>query len=113
MKDDSGIVQLWTISPNGGAPAQLTRNPWSIASAFTWSPDSAFIAHVVDSSVAITDTRSGKTIRLTPRSDETSAPRPEACVFSPDGRKIAFVRRLRAGDQYHNQVCVLLLAASR
>ncbi len=28
MKDDAGIVQLWTVSPNGGPPGQLTRNPW-------------------------------------------------------------------------------------
>ena len=112
LKDDGGIVQLWTVSPNGGKPAQVTRNPWSIASAFTWRPDGRSIAHVMDNSVALTDTSSGRTIRLTPRSDETSAPRPEACVFSPDGRKIAFLRRVRAGRQYHNQVCILLLAAS-
>ena len=28
MKDEDGLVQLWTVSPNGGAPAQVTRNPW-------------------------------------------------------------------------------------
>ena len=32
MKDDKGIVQLWTVSPNGGAPIQLTGNPSPIAS---------------------------------------------------------------------------------
>jgi hypothetical protein len=107
MKDDSGIVQLWTVSPIGGAPVQLTRNPWPISSAFSWSPDGHHIAHVMDNSVAMTDARRGETRRLTARSDDASAPRPEACVFSPDGRHIACVRRLPTDGRLHNQIFVL------
>src|SRR5205807_9012031 len=106
MKDDDGIAQLWTISPNGGTPAQLTRNPWPIASAFSWSLDGARIAHLMDNSVCITDTRTGKTTRMTERSEDASAPRPEACVFSPDGRKIAYIRRVPDAGQSFNQVFV-------
>jgi hypothetical protein len=109
MQDDTGIVQLWTVSPNGGAPLQLTRNPWPIASAFTWSPDGRRIAHVMDQSVAVTDAQSGATRRLTPRSQDALAPRPEACVFSPDNRKIAYVRRVPTGSAAQNQVFVLTL----
>ena len=109
MKDRAGVVQLWTVSPNGGAPRQLTHNAASIASAFTWRPDGRFIAHVMDNSVCMTDTICGHTTRLTPRSDDATAPRPEACVFSPDGRKIAFVRRMPAGKRACNQICVVLL----
>ncbi|HLA50576.1 MAG TPA: DUF3748 domain-containing protein, partial [Thermodesulfovibrionia bacterium] len=65
MKDKDGIVQLWTISPNGGEPLQITHNSWSIASAFTWSPDGSYIAHVMDNSVAMTEVATGKTFRLT------------------------------------------------
>lgn len=107
MKDDSGIAQLWTISPNGGQPSPLTRNPHPIASAFTWSPDGGHIAHVMDNSVCITATGNGATTRLTPRSDEATAPRPEACVFSPDGSKIAFIRRIPSPDAPANQICVV------
>jgi len=109
MKDDAGVVQLWTVSPNGGPPRQLTRNPWPVASAFHWSPDGRWLAHVMDNSVCVTDAQTGATVRLTPRSDDASAPRPEACVFSPDGRKIAFVRRLRGVDGTFNQVHVVFL----
>lgn len=109
MKDDAGIVQLWTVSPNGGTPAQLTRNEYPIASAITWSPDGQHIAHVMDNSVCVTDANTGATMRLTPRNDDASAPRPEACVFSPDGRKIAFVRRLPSPIQECNQVFVVEL----
>ena len=107
MKDDAGVVQLWTVSPNGGPPRQLTANPWPIASAFTWSPDGRWIAHVMDNSVCVTDAGSGKTTRLTPRTDDASAPRPEACVFSPDGRSIAFMCRLPSPVEPANQVCVV------
>src|SRR6185369_5777205 len=89
MKDDIGVVQLWTISPSGGEPAQLTRNPQSIASAFSWSPDGRHIAHIMDASVCTTEVATGQTVRLTERAAEENAPRAEACVFSPDGKKIA------------------------
>ena len=107
MRDDSGIVQLWTISPNGGPPIQLTRNAQDIASAFTWSPDGKFIAHVMDSSVCVTDTASGKTTRLTPRRDDLGAPRPEACVFSPNGEEISYVRRVPEEGRLFNQIFIV------
>ena len=37
-KDPQGIVQLFTITPNGGDPRQITNNQHSISSAFTWHP---------------------------------------------------------------------------
>ena len=107
MKDDAGVVQLWTVSPNGGPVRQVTTNPWPIASTFTWSPDGRQIAHVMDNSVCVTDATSGKTLRLTPRTDDASAPRPEACVFSPDGRSVAFMRRLPSPRELANQICVV------
>jgi Tol biopolymer transport system component len=106
MKDYAGVVQLWTVSPNGGAPRQLTRNPHAVASAFTWSPDGRRIAHVMDNSVCVTDARTGETRRVTARSDDRRAPRPEACVYSPDGRRIAFVRRVQEAGQWFNQIFI-------
>ncbi len=109
MKDDAGVAQLWTVSPNRGAPVQITHNPWPIASAFTWSPDGIHIAHAMDNSVCVTDTVSGETKRLTPRSEDALAPRPEACVFSPDGTRIAYVRPVPSEDGRFNQVFVARL----
>lgn len=106
-RDDAGIVQLWTASPNGGAPKQITHNPWSIASAFSWNPGGTGIAHVTDNSVCITEISSGKTVRLTSRSNDADAPRPEACVFSPDGKHIAYVRHLTANGETSNQIFIV------
>ena len=107
MKDDAGVVQLWTVSPNGGPPTQITHNPWNIASTFTWGPDGKLVAHVMDNSVCVTDIASGQTRRLTARTDDVSAPRPEACVFSPDGKRVAYLRRLPEGGQSANQIFVV------
>ncbi|MBN2296224.1 MAG: DUF3748 domain-containing protein [Pirellulales bacterium] len=106
MKDDEGVVQIWTVSPNGGEPVQLTHNQHDISSAFTWSPDGRWIAHVMDNSVCVTDTASGKTVRLTNKTDDRHAPRPEACVFSPDGKLIAYVRPVMISGQAWNQISV-------
>lgn len=106
MKDEDGVVQLWTVSPNGGAPVCVTKNPWPIASTFTWSPDGRHIAHVMDNRVCLTEVVSGQTIRLTERFADAEAPRPEACVISPDGHKVAYVRRVAAGDGVFNQIFI-------
>ncbi|HOX37667.1 MAG TPA: DUF3748 domain-containing protein [Candidatus Brocadiia bacterium] len=105
MKDDDGAAQIWTVSPNGGSPVQLTRNKWSVSSAFTWSPDGQSITYAMDNSVFITDAATGRSRRLTSRFGDGEAPRPEACVFSPDGRRIAYLRRV--GNPPFNQVFVV------
>ena len=109
MRDDAGIAQLWTVSPNGGAPEQVTHNPWSVASTFSWSPDGRHIACAMDNSIFVIDAQSGASTRLTPRSPDDLAPRPEACVFSPDGRAIAYVRRLPLDEGVFNQVFSVFL----
>ncbi|HXG48496.1 MAG TPA: DUF3748 domain-containing protein [Methylomirabilota bacterium] len=106
MKDDDGIVQFWTVSPQGGPPEQITRNPWPVASSFSWSPDGRHVAFVMDNSVCVAEVATGRTRRLTPRSDDASAPRPEACVFAPDGRQVAYVRRVPTGEACFNQIFI-------
>lgn len=106
MKDDAGVVQLWTVSPNGGAPRQVTHNPTDIASAFTWSPDGRSIAHVMDGSVCVTDIATGHTQRLTPPRSGDS-PSPLACVFSPDGRAIAYTRGVVNDGKVDQQIFVV------
>jgi dipeptidyl aminopeptidase/acylaminoacyl peptidase len=102
---DDGVVQIFTVSPTGGGPTQLTHGTPGIASSFTWSPDGRWIACVADGSVCRVDTSDGSLDRLTPPLRDDSTPRPEACVFSPEGTRIACVRRVpdQAG-QVHNQI---------
>ena len=106
MKDEAGVGQLWTVSPRGGAPRQVTRNAVDIGSAFTWSPDGRTVAHVMDGGVGVTEMASGSTRRLT---DAVAGPAlPLACVFSPDGHQIAFMRSVASGDGSFTQIFVVV-----
>jgi len=119
MRDDRGIAQLFTVSPNGDGLVSVTRDEWSVASSFSWSPDGRQIAYVADGSIFVVDTTSGMSTRLTD-CDVACPPRPEACVFSPDGRRIAFMRSLagrstQRGDAaapVYNQIFVVDAPAS-
>jgi hypothetical protein len=46
----------------------------------------------------------GKSVRLTAKTGTPYPLRPEACVFSPDGRRIAYVREVEGGEGRFNQV---------
>jgi len=108
MKDDAGMAQLWTVSPLGGPPVQLSRNPYPVGSAFTWSPDGRHLAHSMDGSVCLTEVEGGTTQRLTvPTGDPAYGPRPLACVFSPDGRRIAYLKPVRGASGLCNQIFVV------
>ncbi len=108
MMDDEGIVQLWTVSPNGGPPRQVSDNPHGIASAFTWNPAGTAVAHVMDGSVCVTHIATGRTHRLTPRSAEPAdGPRSLACVFSPDGARVAYTRSVAGPAGRFDQIFVV------
>ena len=92
MKDDDGIVHIWTISPHGGDPIQVSHNRWSVQSAFSWSPDGRFIAYAADNSIMVTQVDNGHSVRVTRRFPDSEAPTHLACVFAPDGHRIAYMR---------------------
>ena len=105
MRDDAGVVQIFTVNPAGGESRQLTHDALGIASAFSWSPDGRHLACVIDGSVCLVAADGGAVTRLTPPVCDGSAPRPEACVISPDGRRIAYVRHIAGSDgQAWNQI---------
>ena len=110
MKDDGGIVQIWTVSPTSGNVEQITHNGWDIASSFTWNPNGQSIAHVMDNSIFLSDVATGHGRRLTPRRSDRTSPRPEACVFSPDGAKIAFMQRETISGIESNHILVAFLS---
>ncbi len=91
MQDDDGIVQVWTVSPDGGELRQISHAVTGIQSALSWSPDGRSLALVCDNSVMQLDVESGEMHRLTQRTGV--APCADAVVFSPDGKKVAFMRQ--------------------
>jgi hypothetical protein len=105
MPDRNGTVQLWRVPFAGGDVQKLTDNRTPVTSAFSWHPDGEYLAYVTDGRVAVTRVRDGRTVFLTTACGNGEfPPRPEACVFAPDGAWIAFVRPVRDSVGVHNQV---------
>lgn len=107
LKDDAGLPQIWTVSPNGGEPKQLTKLDAGVSSAISWNRDGTRIACASGGRVVVIDSKTGAMNPVTEAGPEAEAPRPEACVFSPDGTRIAFVRRRSTGAQEQNQICIV------
>ncbi|WP_404306206.1 DUF3748 domain-containing protein [Neorhodopirellula lusitana] len=106
MRDDHGVSQLWRVSPRGTDLRQLTTGDLPIASAFSFRCDGAMIACVIGERVCEVDVQTGEVVALTLSDDSGSPPLELACVYSPDGKSIAYLRRLRSAIGEANQVFV-------
>jgi hypothetical protein len=120
MKDDDGVSQIWTVAPATGELKQLTHNSADVSSTLTWSENGRWIAHGMAGRVCLTDTATGATQPITSRhtaADSQEAAnrrllgemRKEACVISPDGSKIAFVRSTGDVSGTTNHICLMEL----
>jgi Tol biopolymer transport system component len=85
-----GKESVWSVRANGGTPRQLAEEGWRPS----WSLDSRRILFSDRRSVWIMSAGGGRKRRLT--SPVTGDEYIGTAVFSPDGRKIAFVRTFRA-----------------
>ena len=92
MRDDTGVVQLWLLSPEGGEPQQLTHTDKGIQSAFNWHPSGTALGFVLDNRIALCDAACGDITFLT--TDHGNPPSADAVVFSPDGRYIAWMEEI-------------------
>lgn len=98
-----GVAKLWTVSPGGG-DARPVPHAGAAESAFTWHNDGVRVAVVLDGRVALVDYRDGRVEFLTGLGE--FGPRPEACVASPDGRRVAYLQPVRVGGRLANVVAV-------
>jgi hypothetical protein len=98
MLDDDAVVQLFVVDPAGGEPRQVTHHATGMCSSFSWSPDGRHVACVIDGSVCLVDADGGRVTPLTRPIRDDSGPRSEACVISPDGRRIAYARHIAGAD---------------
>ncbi|WP_311750929.1 DUF3748 domain-containing protein [Proteus columbae] len=90
MKDDNGVVQLYTVSPSTKEVKQITSQPWDIQSAFTWNSNGQYLTFICDNSVMLCNAKTGELTRLTEKTAQ--APSSDAVVFSPNDQYIAFMR---------------------
>jgi hypothetical protein len=104
MRDDAGVIQLWTISPHGASLRQITAYSFDVASAFSWHHDGIHVAYIADGSVWIVNTDTCDSWRLTEPAAGDSLPRQEGCVFSQDGSRIAYVQPVARDGATYNQI---------
>lgn len=104
---DDGLIQIFGVSPNGGAMRQISRLEASVETPIQWSPDGRSLACAAGGRVVLVDAASGAVTFLT----EASKPGEEPCngvVFSPDGSQIAFNRKLPHADGgRYFQICLV------
>ncbi len=106
MKDDKGIVQIFSVPTIGGQINQVTYNIFSVQSAFSLSPDDHFVSYTADNSVFVTSVKTGKTERLTRRFSDEEKPE-GGMVWSYDGKMIAYNRYVTADRLKWLQVFIL------
>ena len=97
MRDDAGVSQFWTVSPRGEALACHTRFAADVGSAFTWLPSGTGATMANAGKVWVVTIPSGAVRCVSPAAGGTI--RPEACVVSPDGRAVAYVRAAAGANQ--------------
>ena len=105
-KDSKDIVQLFAVSPDGGALLQLTYNSFPVQGPFNWSPDGRCIAYPADNSVFITDITNGDTRRITPRRPDEERPVGAVC-WSRDGSMLCYNRYVSTADGRYLQIFLL------
>ena len=88
--DENGIVQIFTISPLGGQPIQQSFHKSDVQSGVRWHPDGKKVCYIWNSSIIVKELGSEKFERLT---QSTENP-PADCVWSHDGKTIAFNRHV-------------------
>lgn len=104
LREVEGAAKLWTVSAAGGDACPVPH-AGAVGSAFTWHPGGERVAAVVDGRVAMIEVSDGRVEFLTQSGE--FAPRPEACVASPDGRRVAFAQPVRVGGRVVNAVAVV------
>lgn len=93
-RDEKGIVQIFSISPNGGNISQLTFNAHSIQGTFNFSPDGKLLAYLCDSHIYISNLKTGASRQITPLYSKEEQPT-GGVVWSHNGKMIAFNKYVR------------------
>ena len=89
-KDENGITQLFTISPLGGTPQQITNHKTDVQGNHRWHPNGKMICYIQDKSICIFDLETNSFRLLT----QPAVSSPGNLVWSHDGKTIAYNRSL-------------------
>lgn len=94
-KDAKGINQIFTISPNGGKPRQITEYASDITGNLRWHPDGKHITYVYEGSIILCEVNDAPFEERTQVLTEPSAAVTGNLVWSADGKVLAFNRLVK------------------
>jgi WD40 repeat protein len=94
--DSKGIRQVFTISPSGGEPEQVTQHDSDVSGNLRWHPDGTHLSYTWNGSLILckpgnTPFSESFAVLTTP-----SNPAPTNAVWSPDGKTVAFNRLVKS-----------------
>lgn len=97
-KDAQNIKQIFTISPNGGSPKQITFHETDIEGSIRWHPSGKSIFYIWNGSICkieVNNLEFGKRLNIISKSTK---PSPTNLVVSHDGKILAFNRLLQSSQ---------------
>ncbi|WP_342087927.1 DUF3748 domain-containing protein [Dyadobacter sp. OTU695] len=94
-KDAKGISQIFTISPNGGKPRQITECTSDVTGNLRWHPDGKHITYAHEGSIVLCAVNDAPFEEKTQVLTEPLEAVPSNLVWSADGRVLAFNRLVK------------------
>jgi hypothetical protein len=108
MKDDSGIVQIFSAPVNGGAIRQVTRLIHAVQTQFNISPDGTTLAFSAGNAIWKTDIKSGISVQLTTPAPDEAAP-VIGISWSHNGKILAYNKYVGTGPNRYLQIFKIVL----
>ncbi|REG88716.1 DUF3748 domain-containing protein [Algoriphagus antarcticus] len=106
QKDDDGIVQIYSVSPNGGEVKAITSNDFSADTTLGLSADGKYLAYGAKEAIYVTAVADGKTTLVLPEPTNTST-QLSNINWSNSGQTIAYNRQVALNGEAFYQIFVL------
>lgn len=105
-KDAQGIIQIFGVSPNGGAIRQLTFNAFDVQGQFNFSPDGKSLAYPAGNRILLSSVDTGEIYFETDPFSEADKP-VGGVVWSNNGQMLAFNRYVSSAGRRFLQIFIL------
>lgn len=97
-KDEKGVTQIFTLSPAGGKPQQLTEHESDVSGNLRWHPDGKHISYTWNGSIMLCQTGNAPFKDRYQTLTAASKPAPTNIVWAHDGRTFAFNKPVKDKD---------------
>tara|TARA_R110002072_G_scaffold264748_1_gene423588 strand:+ start:67136 stop:68602 length:1467 start_codon:yes stop_codon:yes gene_type:complete len=110
QKDEAGIVQIYTVSPNGGEFKAITKNTFSPDTSFSLSSDGKYLAYGAKEAIYITGISDGITQQVLASPDNSST-NLSNINWSNTGHTLAYNRKVDLAGKSYFQIFTINLSS--